>query len=45
MCRDDDGGCRSGFAVALAGVSCDLLEEDTHAFFAILFWEVSNRLL
>jgi len=31
--------------VVLAGVSCSLLEEGTHAYFMILFWEISNRLL
>jgi len=45
MCRVDDGGCCKRTGVTLAGVCFGLLEEGTHAYFAILFWEISSRLL
>lgn len=44
MCKDDDGGCRGGFHVALAEVSSGLLEEGTQVYLTILFWEISNTL-
>jgi len=45
MCRDDDAGCHRGIGAALAQVSFGLVEESTHAYFTILFWEISSRLL
>ena len=33
MCRDDDGGRRMGFGVALAGVSCCLLDPEEGRFY------------
>jgi len=37
--------CCRGIGVALTGVSFGLLEEGTHAYFTILYWENSSRLL
>jgi len=43
MCRDDNGGCRNRSGVALAGVCFGCVEEGTHVYFTILFWEISQQ--
>jgi len=45
VCRDDDGGCRGGIVVSVAGDYFGLLEEGTHVSFALLFSEIGSRLL
>jgi len=45
MSRDGDGGCLREFGVALAGISCGILEEGTHPcelYIFFLFLETIN---
>ena len=40
---DDDGECRYGTLVAVAGVSFGVLEVGTYVYSTILVWEISSR--